>query len=131
VNLQKKIAEGETLLVLAAVGVGAFFLYEAFQYVKSYFASATDLSKVGAIPGITGASQSQVAAAGVAAAKLQPGGAVIWSSGSDFDYIQPSGQVVTQARHNTLNYFLPWTDPVTYTDVAIQDYEMPSGGNPV
>lgn len=128
-NLEKKIAEGETLLVLAAVAVGGFFVYEAYKYVKSYFASATDLSKIGAIPGITGASQSQAAAAGVAAGRLQAGGAVIWSSGSDFDYIQPSGQVVTQARHNAINYLWPWSDPVTYTDVAIQDYEAPAYGS--
>lgn len=129
-SLSRKIEQGQTVLILAAVAVGGFFVYEAYQFIKNYFASATDLSKVGAIPGVTGASQSQAAAAGVAAGRLQAGGAVIWSSGSDFDYMQPSGQVVTQARHNPVNYIWPWSDPVTYTDVAIQDYEMPAYGSP-
>ena len=97
---------GELVVIL---GITAAIIY----FLHKWLSSSTCLIKVGTIPGITGASQSQVDAAKTAVTNLKSGGKVIWSCGSDFDYQQPCG-TVTQARHNPLNYVWPWSDPVTY-----------------
>lgn len=113
------VGMAEMLAIVAVIGVGGYLIYK-------YWKGATCISKVGAIPGITGASQSQVCAANKAASKLKPGGATVWSCGSDYDYLQPCGAIVTEARHNFLNYVWPWSEPVTYTDVPIACYCKPA-----
>ena len=100
---------GELILFLGIAGAIIYFLHK-------WLSMSTCLVKVGTIPGITGASQSQTQAAATAACKLKPGGKVTWSCGSDFDYQQPCG-TITQARHNPVNYLWPWSNPVTYTCV--------------
>ena len=121
----------ELLAILAVVGIGGYFVWK-------FASSATCILKPGAIPGITGASQSQVQAASTAASVLKSGGAVIKSCGSDFDYLQPCGGIVTEARHNALNYIWPWAQPVTYTcvksccypwDCATRQAAQAVGGN--
>jgi len=102
----------EFLAILAVFGVGGYFVYR-------FFKNSTCIAKVGTIPGITGASQSQVCAANTAASQLKPGGRIVWSCGSDYDYLQPCGGIVTEARHNALNYVWPWSQPVNYTDVPV------------
>jgi hypothetical protein len=113
---------GEILLILAAVGIGIYFVY---QLVQSFLKSATCLTKVGTIPGVTGATQAQVQAAATAAKNLDPGGSVVWSCGSDFDYAQPCGDVV-QVRHSFFGQL--FGNPNTYTTVPRDCYVRPSGG---
>jgi hypothetical protein len=108
VAISDDVEIGELVLFLSIAAVIIYFLHK-------WFSSATCLTKLGTVPGITGASQSQVDAAKTAAGNLKPGGKVISSCGSDFCYQQPCG-TVTQVRHNPLNYIWPWSDPVTYTD---------------
>jgi hypothetical protein len=100
---------GELILFLGIAGAIIYFLHK-------WLSTSTCLANLGSVPGITGASQSQVDAAKTAANTLKPGGKVVWSCGSDFDYQQPCG-TVTQARHNPVNYIWPWANPVTYTCV--------------
>src|SRR6266436_6461511 len=102
---------GELVIVLGITGAIIYFLHK-------WLSSSTCLLKAGAIPGITGASQSQVDAAKTAADNLKPGGKVIASNGSDFCYQQPDG-TITQVRHNPLNYIWPWSDPLTYKCVPL------------
>jgi hypothetical protein len=109
----------EMLAILAALGVGGYLVYK-------YLKSATCIASVGAIPGVTGATTAQASAANTAAKNIKPGGAVIWSCGSDFDYLQPCKGIVTEARHNFWDY-IPIVNnfasgPVTYTDVPISCY---------
>lgn len=109
----------ELLAILAAIGVGGYFVYK-------YFKSATCITKVGAIPGVTGSTASQATAAVTASSTLKQGGKTIWSCGSDFDYLQPCQQIVTEARHSWLDY-IPilnnWTGgPVKYTCVPVTCY---------
>lgn len=118
-DLVEDVGMAETLALVAVIGVGGYLIYK-------YWKGATCITKVGSIPGITGASQSQVCAANVAANKLKPGGATIWSCGSDYDYLQPCGAIVTEARHNPLNYVWPWSEPVNYTDVPVSCYCKPA-----
>jgi len=109
----------ELLLIIAAFAVGGYLIYK-------YLSGATCILKPGAIPGVTGATTAQANAATTAGSILKPGGSTIWSSGSDFDYLQPCGQIVTEARHNFLDY-VPilnnfGSGPVKYTCVPIQCY---------
>ncbi len=126
-DVAEDIELGEVILILAAVGIGGYLVYNGWEAVKDYFASATDITKVGVIPGITGPSAAQQQATALAAKTLPPGGSIIWSCGSDFDYVKPSGDVI-QARHNVWNYFWPWSQPVTYTTVPAGSYVRPAGG---
>lgn len=114
-NIAADVGMAEMLAIAAVIGVGGYLVYK-------FWKGATCIAKPGAIPGITGASQSQVCAANVAGTKLKPGGATIWSCGSDYDYLQPCGAIVTEARHNFLNYVWPWSQPVTYTDLPVSCY---------
>lgn len=112
------IGLAELLALVAAFAVGGYLIYRFWE-------NATCTAKLGAIPGVTGASQTQVDAAKTAASKLRTGGATIWQCGSDFDYLQPCNAIVTEARHNTVNYFWPWSEPVNYTDVPVACYCKP------
>lgn len=118
-DLGEKFELAEMLAILAVLGIGGYF---AYKFLKD----ATCTAKVGAIPGITGASQSQVCAANVAACTLKPGGAIVYQCGSCFDYLQPCGNTVTKARHNPVNYVWPWSKPVTYTCVPAACYDFSS-----
>lgn len=114
------VGMAELLALVAIFGVGGYFVYK-------FLKTSTCIASVGAIPGITGATQQQVQAAATAGKTLKPGGATVWSCGSDFDYLQPCGQVVTEARHNWADYIPIWnaiagTQPVTYTDVPVSCY---------
>lgn len=112
----------ELLAIIAAVGVGGYLIYK-------FLSSATCIGKVGVIPGVTGATQAQVCAANTANNKLQNGGYVVWSCGSDFDYFQPCGGKITEARHNGWNSIWPWgTQPVTYTCVPVACYDFTKCG---
>lgn len=116
---------GEVLLILAIIAIGVYFAYQAAQ---SWLKSASCLTKVGAIPGVTGATQAQVQAAATAAKTLQSGGEIIWTCADDgtvFDYAQPCGDVV-QVRHSFLGQL--FGTPVTYTTVPRDQYVRPSGG---
>ncbi len=124
-DLGEDVELGEVLLILAAVGIGGYLVYKFAGAVADYFQNATDITKVGKIPGITGATEAQVHAAEVAAGTLKQGGSVIWSCGSDFDYVQPCGDVV-QARHTFLGQITG--TPVTYTTVPAARYVRPKGG---
>lgn len=111
----------ELLAILAAVGIGGYLIYK-------FLDGATCIGKVGAIPGITGATEAQVKAACTANDNLRNGGYVIWSCGSDFDYFQPCGKI-TEARHNGWNSVWPWgTQPVIYTDVPASCYNFTKSG---
>lgn len=114
-DLGEQFELAEMLAILAALGIGGYF---AYKFLKD----ATCIAKPGAIPGITGASQSQVDAAKTAACRLKPGGAIVMQCGSDYDYLQPCGNTVTEARHNALNYVWPWSQPVTYKCVPAACY---------
>lgn len=114
------IGMAEFLAILAIFGVGGYIVY-------SFLKKSTCIAKIGTVPGITGASQSQVCAANTAASKLKPGGATVWSCGSDYDYLQPCGKIVTEARHNFVNYLWPWSQPVNYTDVPVNCYTVKCG----
>lgn len=112
---------GELLAILAVVGIGGYFVYK-------YLSSATCILKPGAVPGVTGATTAQAAATTLANCRLKKGGAVVWSCGSDFDYLQPCGQIVTEARHNLLDY-VPilnnWgSGPMKYTCVPATCYDF-------
>ena len=113
---------GEVLLILAAVGIGGYFVY---KFVSGYFKSATCILNVGAIPGITGATKAQACAPKIAAGELKSGGSTIWSCGSDYDYAQPCGDVV-QVRHSFWGQLTG--TPVTYTTVPRNSYVRPKGG---
>jgi hypothetical protein len=114
----------ELLVIVAAVGVGGYLLWK-------FMSNATCILKPGTIPGVTGATVAQTQAAAAASCRLKPGGSVIWSCGSDLDYMQPCNKIVTEARHNGWDY-VPivnnWTTPVKYTDVPISCYAVPCGG---
>lgn len=116
---------GEVLLILAAVGIGIYFVY---QLAQSFLKSAGCLTKVGTIPGVTGATQAQVQAAATAAKTLEPGGSIVWTCADDptiYDYGQPCGDVV-QVRHSFLGQL--FGNPATYTTVPRDQYVRPSGG---
>lgn len=116
---------GEVLLILLALGVGGYFLYQA---VQGWLKSASCLTKVGTIPGITGATQAQVQSAATAAKNLQAGGSIIWTCSNDgtvYDYAQPCGDVV-QVRHSFLGQL--FGTPSTYTTVPRDSYVRPAGG---
>lgn len=109
-------------LLLGGVALVVVVIY----YAKDWFQNASCIAHIGAIPGITGATKAQVQAAATANCKLHPGGKTIWSCGSDFDYLQPCGNIVTEVRHSL------WCQitgtPNSYTDVPIAQYVPPSGG---
>jgi hypothetical protein len=109
----------ELLLIFAVIGAGAYLIYK-------YLNGATCIVKPGTIPGVTGATTAQANAAVNASCKLKAGGKVVWSCGSDFDYLQPCNQIVTEARHNFLDY-VPilnnfGSGPVKYTCVPVACY---------
>lgn len=112
----------EILLILGAVGVGGYLLWKA---AGSYLTSAKCLVNVGAIPGVTGATQAQTQAAAKAAACAPAGGTVIWSCGSDYDYIKPCGNIL-QVRHSFFGQL--FGTPNTSTTIPASDYKWPSGG---
>ena len=112
----------ELLAILAAVAVGGYLIY-------SYLKGATCIAKVGAVPGVTGATKGQATAASDASAIIKPGGAVVWSCGSCYDYLQPCGQTVTEARSNwadKIPIFNNWTTPVKYSCVPATCYDFSS-----
>lgn len=124
-DLGEDLGLGEVLAILAAVGIGGYLLY---QGVQSWLNNATCIAKVGAIPGVTGATKAQACAPKIADQTLKAGGSTIWSAGgccSDFDYAQPCGNVV-QVRHSFWGQL--WGTPVTYTTVPRDSYVRPSGG---
>lgn len=108
------------ILILIAVGI---------YYAKDWFANLTCTLKPGAIPGITGATKCQVCAAKNTANRLKAGGEVIWSCGSDYDYLQPCNDVVTEVRHSLLGQIRGV--PFTFTDVAASCYTAPDGSKPL
>jgi hypothetical protein len=122
-SVSDDIGMAELLAILAAVGIGGYLIYK-------YLGSATCIAKVGAIPGVTGATTAQAQSTAVTASKLKPGGSVIWSCGSDYDYAQPCGQIITEVRHNPWDY-VPilnnWgSGPLTYTCVPVACYSPAS-----
>lgn len=130
----------EVLLILGIVGVGGYFAYKGLKSLANYFKPGAPGTggvgctvKLGIIPGIIGATQSQVCAGKIAGANLPAGGKVIWSccsdsviGGNSFDYRNPDG-TVTLARRNWLNYVWPWADVMTYTKMSAADYERSYG----
>lgn len=116
---------GEVLLILGAVGLGIYLLYKLVGGIGDYFKNATCITKVGTIPGVTGATQQQAQAPQIAAGVLKPGGSTIWSCGSDYDYAQPNGDVV-QVRSSFWGQL--FGTPVTYTTVPRDSYVRPAGG---
>lgn len=116
---------GELLAILAVVGVGGYLIYK-------YLVSATCIAKVGAIPGVTGATTAQANAATAASGILKPGGQTIWTCGSCFDYVQPCGQTITEARHNFWDY-VPIANnfgsgPISYSCIPIACYDFTKSG---
>lgn len=114
----------EAVELLAMLGIAAVGIY----YVHKYFAGASCIANVGAIPGVTGATAAQAKASATANQNLNPGGAVIWTDSSDptiFDYAQPNGDVV-QVRHTFFGQL--FGNPVTYTTMPAGSYVRPPGG---
>jgi len=119
---------GEVIVILGAVGLGVYLLYKLGGSISDYFKKSLCLSNVGAIPGVTGATEAQSKAPQIAAQNLPAGGSVIWSAGadcSDFDYAKPCGDVV-QVRHSFWGQLTG--TPVTYTTVPRDSYVRPAGG---
>lgn len=138
-DVEENVTLFEVILILGAVGVGIYFLYKLFSSCTAVAAAktvgavakcfgSTCIAKVGALPGISGATKSQVCAANCAAKILKPGGKDIWSCGTDFDYLQPCGEIVTEARHNPLNYVWPWSAVMNYKCVPVNCYTLPTTG---
>ena len=116
---------GEVALILALVGLGGYALYKVAGSIGDYFKDSLDVTSVGKIPGVTGATQKQACAPKIASENLPAGGSTIWSCGSDFDYAKECGDVV-QVRHSFWGQL--WGTPVTYKTIPRDSYVRPSGG---
>lgn len=116
---------GEILAILLVLAIGGYVLYRG---ASDWFKSALCISKVGTIPGVTGATQAQACAPKIAATNLPEGGSIIWTCASDatqFDYAKACGDVV-QVRHSFWGQLTG--TPVTYATIARGSYARPSGG---
>ncbi len=125
-DLGEDVELGEILLILAALGIGGYFVYKGGAAFADWFNGLTCLNKKGSIPGVTGPTQAQSQAPQIAAATLEQGGGIVASdpNSSDFDYAQPNGDVV-QVRHSLWGQL--WGTPVTYKTISRDSYVRPTG----
>jgi hypothetical protein len=110
---------GLYLGILILVG---YILWQA----RNWFSGINCITNVGSIPGVTGATKAQTQAAQTTACRLRAGGKTIWSCGSDYDYLQPWGQIVTEVRHTFTGQV--FGNPNSFTDVPLACYTPPCGG---